>query len=301
MPHVFVRLMLKKDAEEFQRLSARIHRHGDILRYGYRVPWGTPYAQMLTNKEGRLTEQRIRPPLSVQEVQPVCDVLNAQLAAQRPVYLFAYHPEANKWKLVVANVEEASVTAGEWQPTTTKEGSTLCDLHFRLNAFTRVADRYLPRVVSNLIYADEAHRNYGNDLSLPDLGPFPIIVDEKIPAKHFDPPDALQVIPARNVSSTPEIHYKRGQLGNKYGKQILSFFQRIIDKVPPVTRIQVYAEMKDKQTDFFSADVASFDVIRGGRGFKSGNRNYTLMFRLYTTCCKKEEQEMLVRHLQDNF
>lgn len=301
MPHVFIRLMLKADADCFQKLSAGIQRHGDISRYGYLVPWGTPYGQMLANKQGKLTEHRIRRPLGLHEAQPMSDVLNSQIAANGTVYLFAYHPEASKWKLVVANVVEASFTGGDLQPASTREGETRCDLHFQLNAFTRVADRHLHQVVSNLVYADGTGVNYGKDISLADLDAFPVLVDEKIPANHFDPPAPLKVIPARNASVTPGLHYKRGQLGNKYGEQILNFFQRIIDKVPPVTRIQVYAEMKNKQTDFFSADVASFDVIRGGKGFKSGNKNSTLMFMIYTTCRNVEEQDLLVRHLQDNF
>lgn len=300
MPHVFVRLILKTDVKRFQELSGGIHRHGDILRYGYLVSWGTQYAQMLFNEQGVLTPHKIRKAFRSRDGRRICNRLNVEIDAHKPVYLFAYHPEAHKRKLVVANVTEAAFVNAQSQPPA-REGSTHYDLLFHFNAFMRVADRYLPRIVSNLVYADEALGNYRNDLSLSDLDAFPVLVEEKIPANHFDPPDALQFIPARGASVKAEIHYKHGHRGTKYGKPIHNFFQRIIDKVPSVTRIQVYGEIQDKQTDFFSSDKARFDLIRGGRRFKSRNKSFTLAFMLYTTCRNVDEQEILVRHLQDNF
>jgi hypothetical protein len=300
MPHVFVRLMLKTDVEWFQESCGRIHRHGDILWYGYLVSWGTPYAQMVSNEQGVLTPHKIRKAFRAREGRRISNRLSAEINAGKPVYLFAYHPEAAKRKLVIANVTEAAFVNSQSQPLA-RERSTQYDLLFHFNAFMRVADRYMPRIVSNLVYADESHPNYGSDLILTDLGPFPVLVDEKIPANHFDPPDPLKVIPAREASVTPEIHYKHGHRGTKYGKPIHNFFQRIIDKVPSVTRIQVCAEIQDNQTDFFSTDKARFDVIRGGKRFKRGNKSFTLAFMLFTTCRNIGEQEILLRYLQDNF
>jgi len=326
MPHLFIPLDQQPHGEFFQELASYVEHEGDHFRYNYLL-LGMRFAAIQGSQSDHLIQKGIRLSYDPEEVANLCKELNAQKQRGNSPCLYLYNHRASRRKLIIAEAIEILHTEGEipppdkwvsdmWGPGPQVYGTRWChsiigssggqnlvysNLWFRIETLVPIVDRNIPAEMSNLVYANDSVAPAGSHFTLSNSIKCPVLVEQKDFRDYFDRIDIEEFISPRDESLPLSLHYKKGHEGTKYGAPVDNFLRRLWSKVPFITSIRVYAEQRDQQADSYSAEVGRIDVIKGRKAFKSGKKNHTLLFRVFTTCTTEQQQERLLRHLRWNF
>jgi hypothetical protein len=265
----------------------------------------------------------------------VVENLNSEIRKANSVFLYLYNPLASDNRLHIANVLEAFYTSDGLPPDDEDERPAcahvpsyyfheklvekcpsckkrnpkckirfFCNFWFKVDSFKPIGEDLLRRETElNLTYADDRIAKMGTDFSLTKGQVFPILVNQKQLRDYFRPIDISQILPVR-IEKPFDPHYKKGHKGEKYGSQLHKFLVNLWEKVRSISEIYVIGESHGTQVNYFCPykdNVEDRSIIQGGRGFKSGKKNWTVVFLLYTTCKSRAEQELLVKYLSDHF
>jgi hypothetical protein len=332
MPHMFLLWASKYDENPFPKNWEIINRTGS---YGFSkrfVYWGKFFRQ--EDEKGASVDLESYYGEAYDTVRGIDAVnkLNADIGRGNPVYLYLYNPLAPDSKLQIANVREAFYTSGELPPSDEDERPAcahipsyyfhrkllvqcssckkrkpeckmrfFCNFWFKIDNFKEIEDENLRQETElNLEYADDLITKIGTEFSLTRGQVFPILVSEKKKRNHFL--EITSLLPKREPKPFNP-RYKKGHKGEKYGRELHSFFRELWDKVPCITDIDPMGEAKRIQENYFVPykEQDNYNIIEGGRKFKYGKKNWTLVFLLPTTCRNEMERDLLIKYLNEQF
>lgn len=335
MPHMFLQWASKFNKDPFDQNWTIINK-GNNYKFarGY-VYWGKFNKQMDVKGVPDDLESYYGESYGKETGVEISKDLNADILSGNPVYLYLYNPIASADKLQVANVLEVFYTDGSLPPAdeddrpacshipsyyfhqkliekcpdcrmikTACKMKFICNFWFKVDAFMTIKeDRIQWETESNLTYAGGQVAKIGTDFSLTKGQVFPILVNQKQNRDYFKPFDVSKLLPMRQENQFKP-HYKKGHKGEKYGHELQNFLKKLWDKVRSINKIQIVGESHGIQKSYFKPYKQKSDdwsIIEGGREFRSGKKNWTIVFLLYTTCKNSKDQSQLAGYLHQQF